>query len=157
MLQRARCAQVIQVFSCDVAELLDYFAEEMYEPSWGVEEDERRRCLLQSLERTLRSENSSLTRHEVHVPDVEPPDELPATPGWRERMEQASADFRFASAVAELALLLRESDHRADAQYARLIERARAARGPDADGYRAEFVRLAEAAAALAGEPLVQR
>ena len=72
-------------------------------------------------------------------------------------MEQASADFRFASAVAELALLLRESDHRADAQYARLIERARAARGPDADGYRAEFVRLAEAAAALAGEPLVQR
>ena len=101
MLQRARCAQVIQVFSCDVAELLDYFAEEMYEPSWGVDEDERRRCLLQSLERTLRSENSSLTRHEVHVPDVEPPDELPATPGWRDRMEHASADQR---AVIDLCL-----------------------------------------------------
>jgi Ca-activated chloride channel family protein len=72
-------------------------------------------------------------------------------------MDDASADFRFASAVAELALLLSESDHRADARYDRLVARARAARGADEDGYRAEFVRLAETAAALAGTPVAQR
>ena len=72
-------------------------------------------------------------------------------------MERASADFRFASAVAELALLLGESDHRADARYARLIGRAADARGDDEDGYRAEFVRLARTAAALAGEPVAGR
>ena len=80
-----------------------------------------------------------------------------AVPDRTQPMDQASADFRFASAVAELALILGESDHRAGASYARLVARADAARAADADGYRAEFVRLARAAAALAGEPVAQR
>ena len=96
-----RVANVIKVFTCDVAELLDYFADEMYEPWWGVEEDERRQQLLQSLEQPLRSENSSLALSEVHVPEIELLDELPATAGWRERLEQASADQR---AVIDLCL-----------------------------------------------------
>ena len=96
-----RLAQVIKVFTCDVAELLDYFADEMYEPSWDVEQDARRQQLLQSLEHTLRSENSSLAQYEVHAPNIEPLDELPAAVGWRERLEQASADQR---AVIDLCL-----------------------------------------------------
>ena len=82
----------------------------MYEPSWGVEEDERRQQLLQSLERTLRSENSSLAQYEVHVLDIEPLDELPATAGWRERLEQASADQRVVIDLCLAHLALPEPD-----------------------------------------------
>ena len=60
--------------------------------------------------------------------------------------KEPSADFRFASAVAEFALILEDSMHKGDASFAKLIERARSAKGEDREGYRAEFIRLAEAA-----------
>lgn len=60
--------------------------------------------------------------------------------------KEPSADFRFASAVAEFALLLEDSKYRGDASFSKLIERARSAKGEDREGYRAEFIRLAEAA-----------
>lgn len=60
--------------------------------------------------------------------------------------KEPSADFRFASAVAEFALLLEDSKHKGDASFAKLIERARTAKGEDREGYRAEFIRLAESA-----------
>ena len=60
--------------------------------------------------------------------------------------KEPSADFRFASAVAEFALLLENSKHKGEASFAKLIERARTAKGEDREGYRAEFIRLAEAA-----------
>lgn len=60
--------------------------------------------------------------------------------------KEPSADFRFASAVAEFALLLEDSKYRGDASFPKLIERARSAKGEDREGYRAEFIRLAEAA-----------
>lgn len=59
---------------------------------------------------------------------------------------EPSADFRFASAAAEFALLLEGSRHKGDASFAKLIERARNAKGEDREGYRAEFIRLAETA-----------
>lgn len=55
-------------------------------------------------------------------------------------------DFRFASAVAEFALILKNSEHKGDASFRGLIERARDSRGYDADGYRAQFLQLAELA-----------
>ena len=55
-------------------------------------------------------------------------------------------DYRFASAVCEFALLLKGSDNAGDADYERLIARARAAKGYDPDGYRAQFIQLAELA-----------
>jgi Uncharacterized protein containing a von Willebrand factor type A (vWA) domain len=58
-------------------------------------------------------------------------------------------DYRFASAVAEFALLLKGSQYAGDASFPALIERARAARGVDTDGYRAQFVQLAELAEAM--------
>ncbi|MGK6352799.1 YfbK domain-containing protein [Parapedobacter sp. DT-150] len=63
---------------------------------------------------------------------------------------KASADFRFASAVAELGMLLRNSEYKQQADYDRLVARARQARGADDEGYRAEFIRLAESAKLLA-------
>ena len=58
-------------------------------------------------------------------------------------------DFRFASAVAEFALLIKGSEYAGDASFPALIERARAAKGVDTDGYRAQFVQLAELAEAM--------
>jgi Ca-activated chloride channel family protein len=60
-----------------------------------------------------------------------------------------STDLRFQGAVAEFGLLLRASAFRGGASYEDVIATARASLGDDPDGYRAEFVRLAEAAQAL--------
>lgn len=62
----------------------------------------------------------------------------------------ASADFRFATAVAEFGMLLRDSQYRQQSSFDQAISIARAAKGEDAEGYRAEFVRLAESAKLLA-------
>jgi Ca-activated chloride channel family protein len=56
-----------------------------------------------------------------------------------------SVDFQFQAAVAEFGLLLRNSDFRGKADLGHVIAAAREARGQDPDGYRAEFVKLAEA------------
>lgn len=59
-------------------------------------------------------------------------------------MEAASADFQFASAVAEFGMLLRNSDYKQGSSFNALIARAKAAKGKDDEGYRAEFIRMAE-------------
>jgi Ca-activated chloride channel family protein len=60
-----------------------------------------------------------------------------------------AANLGFASAVAEVGMLLRESKHAPSASYGSAIARARQFRQDDADGYRAEFIRLAELASSL--------
>ena len=60
-----------------------------------------------------------------------------------------STDFQFQAAVAEFGLLLRNSEFRGKADLNRVVAAARDARGPDPEGYRTEFVRLAEAMRAL--------
>jgi Ca-activated chloride channel family protein len=67
----------------------------------------------------------------------------------RPQVGAMSANLGFASAVAEFGLLLRESPNRGASSFESLMVRARKFRGDDADGYRAEFVRLAELAASL--------
>lgn len=62
---------------------------------------------------------------------------------------QASEDFRFITAVAELGMLLRHSEYKQDSSFDRVIQRAKAAKGQDDEGYRAEFIRLAEDAKVL--------
>lgn len=62
----------------------------------------------------------------------------------RDANARPSADFRFASAVAEWGMLLRGSPHRGDATAGAVLARARGALGEDASGLRAEFVRLVE-------------
>lgn len=60
--------------------------------------------------------------------------------------ETPSEDFRFASAVAEFALLLENSKFKGDASFADVLERARSAKGADPEGWRVEFIRLVESA-----------
>lgn len=65
-------------------------------------------------------------------------------------LSQASDDFKFASAVAELGLLLRNSDFKQQSNYEDLIDMAKKAKGKDVEGYRAEFIRLAESVKLMA-------
>ena len=71
--------------------------------------------------------------------------------GTAHALSVASPDFRFAAAVAQFGLLLRQSEQRGTATYAATATLAEAARGTDADGYRAEFVRLVRLAEGLSG------
>ena len=69
----------------------------------------------------------------------------------------ASDDFRWAAAVAGWSLLLKRSELTAEGfGYGRLLELADGARGNDEKGYRAEALRLMEAAASLATPELVR-
>jgi Ca-activated chloride channel family protein len=56
----------------------------------------------------------------------------------------ASAELRFAGAVAAFGMILRDSEHCGDFGLNDVVELARSARGEDPDGYRHEFVRLVE-------------
>ncbi|MBP5543906.1 MAG: VWA domain-containing protein [Kiritimatiellae bacterium] len=77
--------------------------------------------------------------------------EIPCTEAAITRKE-ATEDFRFASAVAEFALILERSKFKGDASFKSVLERARAAKGKDAEGYRAEFIRIVEAAELYSGK-----
>lgn len=66
-----------------------------------------------------------------------------------ESIAKVSDDFRFMTAVAELGMLLRNSEYKQDANFDNLVNRAKAAKGKDDEGYRAEFIRLAEDANVL--------
>ncbi|WP_295938542.1 von Willebrand factor type A domain-containing protein [uncultured Alistipes sp.] len=73
--------------------------------------------------------------------DVSTKMEIPVT----DKGEKAlSEDFRFVSAVAMFAQLLRESDFRGDATYDKVIAEAGAGLGDDPNGYRREFIRLVQ-------------
>lgn len=60
-----------------------------------------------------------------------------------------SQDFRFASSVAMMGILLRDSKYKADASYDKLIEQANQGLNNDALGYRREFIRIAQTAKGL--------
>ncbi|HEY0026136.1 MAG TPA: von Willebrand factor type A domain-containing protein [Longimicrobium sp.] len=74
-------------------------------------------------------DHSRLLSHAVQVPA---------------RNGATSDDFRFAAAVAAFGMVLRESEHRGRATVQQVLTLARGARGGDAEGYRAEFIRMVE-------------
>lgn len=63
---------------------------------------------------------------------------------------KTSDNFRFAAAVAQFGLLLRDSEFKSEASYASVISLAKKAKGNDDEGYRSEFIRLVESARLLA-------
>ncbi len=79
------------------------------------------------------SDRSELTEHPV-----------------RRSVGNASADLRFASAVAGFGMLLRDSEHRGSITADQVISIARGARGADREGFREEFIRLVESYRSLA-------
>jgi len=61
----------------------------------------------------------------------------------------ASPDFKFAAAVAEFGMLLRESELKGNGTLGAVLEWAQEGKGVDADGYRAGFLDLVRRAVAL--------
>jgi Ca-activated chloride channel family protein len=64
--------------------------------------------------------------------------------------EKTSENFRFATAVAQFGMLLRNSEIKGNATYEKVIRQANAAIGTDKEGYRTEFVKLVQNVQSLA-------
>ena len=67
-----------------------------------------------------------------------------------DRVRPLTPNIGFASAVAEFAMLARDSEHAGLGSYRSVMARATQFAGPDLEGYRGEFVRLVGAASRLA-------
>ncbi len=65
------------------------------------------------------------------------------------RLERTSNNFQWSAAVASFGMLLRDSDYLNGMGYGKIIAMAKAAKGSDFEGYRAEFIKLVEAAELL--------
>jgi Ca-activated chloride channel family protein len=61
-------------------------------------------------------------------------------------INQTTDRFRFSAAVAAFGMILRDSRYKGTATVSDVIALASSARGADTDGYRAEFIRLAQSA-----------
>ena len=59
-------------------------------------------------------------------------------------LAQTSDNFRFSAAVAGFGMMLRNSEYKGCMDYDAVLSLARASKGRDDDGYRAEFIRLVE-------------
>jgi Ca-activated chloride channel family protein len=64
-------------------------------------------------------------------------------------IESASENARFAAAVAEFGMLLRDSKAKGRSSFENCLALARESRGDDSEGYRAEFISLVEKTALL--------
>ncbi len=93
-------------------------------------------------------------RYKQPTADVSVPFDRPVTPA---NTTKASDDLRFATAVAAFGMVLRESEYRGNASYPMALELARASRGRDPHGHRAELVRLVELAQSLGVNTTSQR
>ncbi len=67
-------------------------------------------------------------------------------------LAETSTNFRFAAAVAEFGMLLRNSQYKGNGDFNLVKQLAKNAMGNDEDGYRKEFVQLVEGAAILKGK-----
>ncbi|MCK4626907.1 MAG: DUF3520 domain-containing protein, partial [Phycisphaerae bacterium] len=65
------------------------------------------------------------------------------------RFDKASADFRFATAVASFGMILRDSKYKGTYTLEAVIELAQSSKGADKNGYRAEFIQLVKTAKVL--------
>ncbi|GAA6623009.1 vWA domain-containing protein [Scytonema sp. NUACC26] len=65
------------------------------------------------------------------------------------KLNEATTNLKFASAVAEFGMILRNSPDKGTASFDGVLQRARQSQGRDLDGYRAEFIRLVEKSKAL--------
>ncbi len=62
----------------------------------------------------------------------------------------SSDNFRWAAAVAEFGMLLRDSEFKGQSNYLQVVTLAQSAKGADENGYRDEFIRLVQSGGLLA-------
>ena len=63
--------------------------------------------------------------------------------------DEAPQDLKFAAAVAEFGMILRDSEYKGNGTLGKVLEWAQEGKGSDANGYRAEFIELVRKAQAL--------
>lgn len=63
---------------------------------------------------------------------------------------QSSDNFRWAAAVAEFGMLLRDSDFKGQSSYLQVVSLAQSAKGDDVSGYRNEFLRMVQSGGLIA-------
>jgi len=66
------------------------------------------------------------------------------------KLSATSENFRFAAAVAQFGMLLRNSEFKGNSSYNSVLQMAKAAAGNDKEGYKKEFISLVETAGSLA-------
>ncbi len=66
--------------------------------------------------------------------------------GYINDFEDASSNLRFAAAVSEFGMILRNSEFKGSSTLEAAAKLARSARGEDEEGYRSELIRLIETA-----------
>jgi Ca-activated chloride channel homolog len=71
--------------------------------------------------------------------------------------EKASTNFRFAAAVANFAMLLRNSEYKGNSNYTQVLNMANAATGEDAEGYRQECIALIKTANRITNSKVVTK
>jgi Ca-activated chloride channel family protein len=62
---------------------------------------------------------------------------------------KATADFRFAAAVAQFGMILRDSPYRGNSTLANVQDTAQGSKGQDRNGYRQEFIELVKRARSM--------
>jgi Ca-activated chloride channel family protein len=102
-------------------------------------------------EPTVKPEEFALLRLRYKEPDgdVSKLIETPLATARLENPESANPELDFAAAVAAFGQKLRGGDYLRNYSYDQIAELAKAARGSDEDGTRAEFIDLVELAKAL--------
>ena len=65
------------------------------------------------------------------------------------KLEDTSNNFKFAAAVAEFGMILRDSEYKGSANIEQVLQLANESRGADLQGYRTEFIRLVETSKTL--------
>jgi Ca-activated chloride channel family protein len=92
-------------------------------------------------------------RFRYKAPDGDTSKEITQTLADRaEQFDEASEDFRFAAAVAQFGMLLRDSEFKGESSYSDVLSIAKSATGEDDHGYRHEFVRLVEMCREIDGD-----
>ncbi len=69
---------------------------------------------------------------------------------YQDKLNKTSDNFRFSASVAMFGMLLRQSEFVQESSFEQTIALAEGAKGPDKEGYRAEYVKIAKSAQLLA-------
>lgn len=75
----------------------------------------------------------------------------------KKSIQEGSNNLRFASAVAQFGMLLRNSNYKGNSSYQKVFDLATGSKGKDTEGYKAGFLQLVEQAALLAVQPIAKR
>lgn len=70
-------------------------------------------------------------------------------------LDDASNDFKFAAAVAEYGMILRESKYKGDASFNEVLKLANESKGIDLEGYRGEFINMVKSSQKLMDKKLM--